>query len=232
MQKTLFESIVSAFEGKRDNVRAAKMKAYMKDQYEYFGLTSPIRKETQTKVIKENPGLFISLDLKSFVKSCWSHPCREMQYVAMDIMRRKKKDLEQESDIPFLLELVCMKSWWDTVDFLASFHIGVIFRNHPDLKETYIKLWMQDGDMWVRRTAILSQLKLKEQTDFDLLKTCILITAHEKEFFIRKASGWALREYSKTNAPAVIDFVKDNENVLSGLTRREALKWLERKGKQ
>lgn len=229
MDKSLFALLVQGFENNRNNQKAVQMKAYMKGQFDYFGLSSPLRIAIQKEILNHNKDLFNQLDLKHFVQLCWDHLYRELQYSAMDIMRKRKKELSFIEDLPFLLNLVKTKSWWDTVDFLASFHIGFILSNNPAIKSHYILDWISDKDMWIRRTAILCQLKMKEQTDFEILSDCILLTAHEKDFFIRKASGWALREYSKTDAPAVLAFVEANKAVLSGLTVREALKWMKKK---
>lgn len=229
MENSLFDSLVNAFQAHKSGKRASQMKAYMKGQFEYFGLPSPLRKDLQRSVFENYRSEIKDLNIKDFTLLCWGHPCRELQYAALDLMRKKKKELADESDIPFLEDLVQDKSWWDTVDFLASFHLGNVIVQHLEIRADYLNRWINSPNMWLRRTAILAQLKFKEKTDFDLLTACIIKTAGEKEFFIRKAAGWALREYSKTNPAAVVAFVSENLDILSGLTNREALKWLKNK---
>jgi 3-methyladenine DNA glycosylase AlkD len=121
--------------------------------------------------------------------------------------------------------LVTTKSWWDTVDSLAKGGAGALVLRHPDLAATMDR-WIDDGNIWLRRTAILHQLGFKERTDAARLFRYCALRAGEQEFFIRKALGWALREYSKVDAEAVRAFVSEHERELSGLSKREALLWL------
>src|SRR5690606_30371199 len=116
------------------------------------------------------------------------------------------------------------QSWWDTVDAIATHCVGQYLQNYPELKEEYNAKWILSDNMWLNRTAIIFQLKYKEQTNFELLKNNIRHFAGEKEFFIKKAIGWALREYSKTNPSAIIKFLDEND--LQQLSIREASKYL------
>jgi 3-methyladenine DNA glycosylase AlkD len=121
--------------------------------------------------------------------------------------------------------LVTTKSWWDTVDSLAKNGAGGLVLRYPELAGTMDR-WVESENMWLRRTAILHQLGFKERTGADRLFRYCELRAHEQEFFIRKAIGWALREYSKVDADAVRRFVADHDAALSGLSKREALLWL------
>lgn len=123
--------------------------------------------------------------------------------------------------------LIVNKSWWDTIDYSASNLVGVHFQKFPELIQPYTEKWMDSGNMWLQRTSLLFQLKYKKATDLELLTDYIHQLQGSKEFFINKAIGWILREYSKTNAAWVVDFV--NSNQLAPLSHREALKWLNRK---
>ena len=124
--------------------------------------------------------------------------------------------------------LITSKSWWDTVDSLAGHTVGVLVAQHPELASTMDE-WISSEDIWLARTAILHQLGYKAKTDRDRLFAYCLRRAADREFFIRKAIGWALREYSKTDAKAVHAFVRTNAGTLSSLSSKEALKWLERR---
>jgi 3-methyladenine DNA glycosylase AlkD len=122
--------------------------------------------------------------------------------------------------------LITQKSWWDTVDYLAVNHLGTALQNDKKRQYSYSDQLINSQNVWLRRSAILFQLKYKERTDFDLLQAHILKTISESEFFIRKAAGWALREYSKTNPSAVRQFIQDYQGQLSRLTIREGSKYL------
>ena len=123
--------------------------------------------------------------------------------------------------------MIVNKSWWDTVDYIAVKLVGKHFENFPELIPKHIKTWNSSGNLWLNRTAILFQLQYKKKTDINLLFDIIEKQAGSREFFIQKAIGWVLREYSKTDENAVRKFVMQTN--LSSLSKREALKWLNRK---
>ena len=125
-----------------------------------------------------------------------------------------------DSWLSFWVNKIQEKSWWDTVDFIASHCIGTILRNKTN-NENIAWQWTEDKNMWLQRTAIIFQLKYKTKTNADLLFDIITAQAANKEFFIKKACGWALREYSKTNALAVSEFINNNRTILSNLTIKE-----------
>lgn len=124
--------------------------------------------------------------------------------------------------------MIVEKSWWDTIDFIAVNLVGPYFKQYPDQIPTVTQGWMASQNIWLQRTCILFQLKYKNNVDLVLLDGFIQQLKDSREFFIRKAIGWMLREYSKTDADFVIQYLKDNK--LSGLSEREALKWLKNKG--
>jgi 3-methyladenine DNA glycosylase AlkD len=127
-----------------------------------------------------------------------------------------------------LERLLTTEPWWDTVDSLATHAVGSIVRRHPD-ERTTMERWLEGDDLWLTRTAILHMNRWKAGTDRDWLFAACLRRADHPDFFIRKAIGWALREHSKVDAAAVVTFVHDHAGELSGLSRREALMWLERR---
>lgn len=204
--------------------KAAPMKKYMKNRYDFFGIASPERKMLLRAFLNEN-GYPINLD--ATVKSWWAQPEREFQYAAMEILDRKKKKVDGDF-IQTYEYLVAIKSWWDTVDFIAAKLIGYHFQAFPELLPEYLPKWMDSGNIWLQRSCLLFQLKYKQETDWMLLQSLIHPLKSSKEFFIRKSIGWVLREYSKTYPDKVIAFVMNNENELSGLSRTEALKVVNR----
>ncbi len=154
---------------------------------------------------------------------------REERYAAIEIVlaSQHRKWLAPER-LPMIDELIVDGAWWDYVDAIAINGLGAMLRAHPRQTEPALRRWAGDENHWRRRAAILSQLKFKERTDLALLRACIEPSIDAKEFFLGKAIGWALREYSKTNPEFVIDYVRDHDR-LSGLAKREALKALKRK---
>jgi 3-methyladenine DNA glycosylase AlkD len=199
---------------------ARPMEAYMRDQFAFFGLKSPLRKEVYKQFIKEN-GYPENDMLHTAVKELWEMPEREMQYAALGLVDGCLKKLE-EQDHKLLEYMVVNKSWWDTIDHIAANHAGKLFRLYPHLMGTVGMRWRKSEDFWLRRTMILFQLKYKGDTNKELLREIIDENLGSKEFFINKAIGWALREYAKTNPDWVVE-VADSLD-LAPLSRREALK--------
>jgi 3-methyladenine DNA glycosylase AlkD len=197
------------------------MKGYMKDKFDFFGIKSPKRKEIISPYYKEfkalNPG-----NQKNTINYLWSKPERECQYTAMDFASKIEKKMDQ-SWLSFWIEKITDKSWWDTVDFIATHCIGPLLLNNNE-SEKLAWQWTENTNIWLQRTAIIYQLKYKSQTNARLLFDIISAQASNKEFFIKKASGWALREYSKTNPLAVSQFINQNRDILSTLTIKEGEK--------
>lgn len=213
-----------AFANAADAEYAVSMKRYMKDNFEYMGLKSPIRREIQSKFLKERAKPDAE-DLPATVKYLWSKLFREYQYFAMDLAGKYARKAPE--DFIELYEFLCEnKQWWDSIDFIAKSLVGVHFLSYPHLKEKYLKKWTDSSDMWLVRTAILHQLGYKKDTDKAYLFEVCRRFAPSKEFFIRKSIGWALREYSKTDPESVEKFVAEED--LSNLSRREAMKVIER----
>jgi 3-methyladenine DNA glycosylase AlkD len=217
--------VTRKFQGQSNPENAFFMKKYMKGQYEYFGIKSPERRELMKEFLEEN-GYPPEGELEQIAKECWEQPQRECQYLIMEILGKLAKKADKKR-IDLYEYLVVNKSWWDTVDYIASNLVGVHFLKYPELMRDYSEKWMDSGNIWLQRTAILFQLKYKKKTDPDLLIDYINRLQGSKEFFINKAIGWILREYSKTDADWVIKYVATNP--LAPLSKREAMKWLERK---
>ena len=204
-----------------DPTAAPAMAAYMKHRFEFFGVKAPQRRAA-TKATMAAAELASGDELIEFARACWEEPEREFQYVAQDALGANVTRLESRH-LPGIRDLVTTRSWWDTVDTLAAWSVGGLVRADPSLAAEMDR-WIDDEDIWVARSAILHQLRSKDATDADRLFDYAERRAGDTEFFIRKAIGWALREYARTDPHAVRAFVDTHE--LSGLTRREALKHL------
>lgn len=195
-------------------------KAYMKNKFEFLGITSPIRKEIQKPflIIKHLPP---KLSLDEILKALWQESEREFQYFAQELFQKYKGQFEI-TDIVLMEYLIIHKSWWDTVDFLATNILGPYFIKFPEQREIYVKKWIASENIWLQRSALLFQLKYKNEVDTNFLSYSINSLLGSKEFFINKAIGWSLRQYGKFNPEWVIDF--SNNTQLENLSRREALR--------
>ena len=218
------EGIDNLFSANANSTEGELMSKYMRYKFEFWGIKSPQRKELQKQFLKEKPLLEIE-NLQEVIIGLWELPQREYQYFAMEIMKQLIK--EQDSDfIDFIETLIKSKSWWDTIDFLAPNLIGNLFERYPEKREYYIEKWMNSGNFWLQRTCLIFQLRYKEKTDFKLLQQLIIRLSSEQEFFIRKAIGWSLREYSKREPKRVEEFIKNTE--LSRLSTTEGMKFIKK----
>ncbi|MEH7251458.1 DNA alkylation repair protein [Neobacillus niacini] len=209
------------FEEHRNEENAGPMKKYMKDHFPFLGIKSPLRKELEKKFFKET-GILKEPFNKEFVLGLWEKSEREYQYTAITYIGKFSKKLLKD-DLLFLKQLITTKSWWDSVDSIAPL-VGEIAKRYSEVIEETINQWSVHDSMWLRRTAILFQLKYKGQTNENILYQYILENAESKEFFIQKAIGWGLREYSKTNSDSVKSFIEGNQ--LAALSVREGSKYL------
>ena len=216
------ELLEKEMEYKQDTKKAVNMAAYLKGHFKCYGIKSPIRNEIQKKWFAELKK--VDFDRWDIVYSLWDKPQREYHYIAIDYLRKMPKNGFQKDDYKKLEELITTYSWWDSVDSIASNSVGQYFQAHPDMIKKVTDKWRKSDDMWLNRTCLIFQLKYKNEVDFELLKSLIIQFKNVKEFFIQKAIGWSLRQYSKFNSDAVLDFVKEIN--LQGLALREAKKYL------
>ena len=217
METDVFEALRSA----ADPGKAAEMSAYMRDQFAYLGIPSPERRKLCKEFLKASSKRPVDW---SFVFECWQMPEREYQYLAVDYLDKIRSKLSP-SDIPNLKEIIVTKSWWDTVDSLDVI-IGDIALRHPEVNEILLK-WSTDENIWLRRTAIDHQLPRKEKTDTALMERILINNLGQEEFFINKAIGWSLREYSKTDPEWVRSFIDKHKNEMKPLSIREGSKYLD-----
>lgn len=199
---------------------AIHMKAYMKDQFEFLGVKTPVRRKLSKVFFKKNSSP--AIDWK-FIHQAWENPYREMQYVVLDYLKLKQKFLTS-NDLPKIKKLAQTKPWWDTIDFLCR-SVGFICLHYPETKK-FVLEWSRDEDFWLRRLAIEHQLLQKEETDVQLLEQILVNNLDQFEFFINKAIGWALRDYSKTNPDWVLEFIEKYKDKLSKLSIKEGSKYL------
>ncbi len=211
------------FEARANPGQAGPMAAYMRDQFPYLGIKTPQSVELQKRFYAER-GLPPLADLDGILRDLWSLPQREFQYVGVGLLGRFEKTLPA-GFIETMEYLIVTKSWWDTVDSIAGGALGVHFKRYPGTRDATLPGWRRSENFWLRRACILFQLGYKQETNFDLLKDIIRENLGSKEFFINKAIGWALREYTRIDPQGVRAFVA--ETPLSPLSAREALKWLE-----
>jgi 3-methyladenine DNA glycosylase AlkD len=205
---------------------AVPMKRYMRNQFDFFGIKSPERRELY-KIFKSKNGLIPNDEKFDIVKWCWEQNEREYQMFAMEFLGKSARK-ESESIIDLYQFMITNKSWWDTVDYIASNLAGVYFQRYPQKINDKTSEWMDSENMWLQRTCLLFQLKYRSNLDTGLLNKFIVRLSDSNEFFIQKAIGWILREYSKTNPEFVIKYI--NENKLANLSQREGLLYMKKKG--
>lgn len=216
-----YETIKKLFETYSNPERARQMSGYMKEQYTFYGIAAPDRRNLYKDFLKTEKKQG-SIDWK-FINQCYSDAHREFQYLAYDYLLAMKKQVCFE-DISSVKDLVMAKSWWDTVDMLAQV-VGNIALKDSRVDEEMLA-WSREENIWVQRIAILYQLRFKQKTNMTQLEQIILNCVGTNEFFINKAIGWALREYSKTNPDWVRDFLEKYQEQMANLSIREASKYL------
>jgi 3-methyladenine DNA glycosylase AlkD len=200
--------------------QAAKMRAYMREQFPFLGLPTPERRKLSRAFLKTASKAPVDWD---FMSKCWEQSEREFQYLATDCLTRQKASLTA-ADISRIRELAIRKSWWDTIDGIDVI-IGDIALRFPEVNAILLE-WSVDDDFWLRRIAIDHQLGRKDKTDADLLERIIVNNLGQGEFFINKAIGWSLREYSKTNPDWVSGCIERHRGEMAALSVREASKYL------
>jgi 3-methyladenine DNA glycosylase AlkD len=214
--------VQSSLAEQADPEKADGMQAYMKTDMAYYGVQKPARTQILRRIKKE----FAPTDRDEYeelVTALWELPHREEKYLAQAVAVSFRQFIVPES-LPLYERFIDEGAWWDFVDESATHMIRELVLNYP--KETWpvVDTWIDHENMWRRRAAIICQIGAKDRTDANRLFTFCEARAHEREFFIRKAIGWALREYAKTDAGAVAAFVNAHREELSGLTYREATK--------
>ena len=205
----------------KNEEQAQKMSKYMLNKFEYIGIKTPERREIFKNFFKEYKNEE-KIDWE-FVNKCWENKYREFQYVAADYLKNMKDKLTID-DIPKFKRLILEKSWWDTIDNL-DMTIGALALKDSNVNKILLE-WSLDENIWLRRIAIDHQLLRKEKTNTELLEKILKNNLGQAEFFINKAIGWALRDYSKTNPEWVKNFIEENRENMAKLSIKEASKYL------
>ena len=201
--------------------KAAQMAAYMKNRFTFLGVATPERRQIGKPYLRADKGRAVDW---AFIDTCWASSYREMHYIAADYLHAKQNQLTA-ADIPRLQTLISRNAWWDSVDSFIR-PLGDILRRCPEARGP-IEAMSRADDYWLRRAAITAQLLAKDATDTTLLATVINNNLNQREFFINKAIGWALRQYSKTDAAWVRHYIAAHRDGLSTLSIREASKYLD-----
>jgi 3-methyladenine DNA glycosylase AlkD len=228
MIKNMVRVVQRELRGRQDGEKAAYMQGYLKTDMAMYGLQKPARVEVEKIMHAE-----LEVDSVEMYQACietlWNLPHREEKYLAIDLALKHKKYIGLESLDLFESMVREEYMWWDFCDPISVNLVGRVALEH-DL-EPRLHQWISDDNMWIRRMAILAPLKHKTKINAVMLISFCRQRMHEKEFFVRKAIGWVLREYSKTEPDAVIEFLRIERSNLSGLSYREGAKVLVRQGK-
>jgi len=216
-------AIVGVLEPHRDPVAAAPMAHYMKDRFEFLGVGAPERR----RLVKESlRGVAVpdEATVHAVALACWERPEREYQYCGQEYLSAHIDRCQPRSTLPLVEHLIVTKSWWDTVDVLCRAGAGSLVRRDPALRPQMDR-WLESGDLWLIRSAILHQERWGADLDFEWVAAACVCHAEHRDFFVRKAIGWVLRTYAHRSAETA-DQVRSllASAPFSGLTKREALK--------
>ncbi len=217
--------VASELASRADPDRAVAMAAYMKTDMPFYGVQKKGRTEV-FRLMKTRFPIVSNGDYRRAVAALWERPHREEKYLAVRIAEQYQSFVTSDN-LDMYERLIVEGAWWDFVDGIAAVCVGMVFLRERETVGPVIERWVDDDFMWLRRTSLISHLKHKAATDHEMLFDHCLRRSAEKEFFIRKAIGWALREYAKTEPDRVRTFVIANREHLSGLSFREASKHLE-----
>jgi 3-methyladenine DNA glycosylase AlkD len=225
MVSTLVRAIRRELKRRADPKKAAPMRAYMKSAMPCLGVMTTPQREIWREVFPRFPLVGFE-EWRDAVLLLWREATyREERYAAIALIGQKQYAAHRTMKVlPVYEEIVTTGAWWDFVDSIATHCLRDLLERSPAAMRRRMLAWVRSPDLWKRRAAILCQIGRKEDTDLDLLYHCIRSTMHEREFFIRKGIGWALRDYAWTNPAEVRRFVGEHESGLSPLSRREALK--------
>jgi 3-methyladenine DNA glycosylase AlkD len=223
----VIDALCTALLEHADPVRAPAMQRYMKSAMPYRGVTVPVLRSIVRAIVAEFP-LTTSREWEDTVRTMWNGAqFREERYCALELVGARRYARFRTLDaLPLYRHLIVGGAWWDLVDGLATREVGELLREHPKEMRPRLLEWSRGADMWLRRTSIICQVGFQRATDQALLYACIEPSLPERDFFLRKAIGWALREYARAEPDAVREYVAGHADQLSALSRREALKHL------
>lgn len=220
----LIKELAQQFHQHADEQRAIGAANYMRNRFEFIGLDATTRRAIQQPIFEQLKKSTSAENKWEFAELLWEQNEREYHYAAMDWMNSWKKSWLLPEDADHFEWFLTNHSWWDSVDNIATKVLSAHFYKYPELASVWIEEWRNSPNFWLNRTCLIFQLKYKNEVDFELLKSLIIQMQPNKEFFIQKAIGWALRQYSKYNPTAVGDFIEEIQ--LTGLAKREGSKYL------
>ncbi len=207
-----------------DRERARQMAGYMKTVQPFYGVPAPERRAILRRGRRRHRVTDVSA-LRAEAVALWERPHREEQYCAVDLAVAERRWIGFDQ-LDLYRRFIVEGAWWDFVDVVAAKLVGQVLLDEPELMWPILDQWIEDDDLWLRRAALLAQLKHKDRTDPERLFDYSLRRSGDADFFIRKAVGWALREYAKTDPEAVRRFLDEHSDALSPLSVREAGKHL------
>jgi 3-methyladenine DNA glycosylase AlkD len=232
--RQLIGELIAALEQAADPERATGQQAYMKSAIPFYGVQMPEVRRLCRAVCRAHPIASRDVWMATVEALWWQAEHREERYAALELLSARQYQLHRQDSQAELLnlleQLIVSGAWWDYVDPIAINQVGPLLKADADFIRPRLLDWSTGTDIWLRRAAILAQLKFKAQTDWPLLQQFLEPSLASREFFLRKSIGWALREYSKTEPVLVLDYVRRNGKVLSGLSKREGLKVLRKQG--
>ncbi len=214
-----------------DRGRAQGQQRYMRSSMPFHGVRSPELRRIVGPVLRAHPPADRAM-WEATVRELWDGAThREERYAALAVAQHPSaRAWQDEEALGLYRHLVVTGAWWDVVDETATRLVGPVLLAHRTEVTPLMDAWAVADDLWLRRTAVLSQLKHKDATDTALLERCVVAnlegSAFGHEFFVRKAIGWALRQHARTDPEWVVALVASLGDRLSGLSRREALKHL------
>lgn len=223
----LIQAISQALRARADPAKAPIMQAYMKSEMPYLGVQTPEHRRICRSAFRAHP-LDSFESWRDTVMTLWREArYREERYAAIALAGHSSyRDFRTLRALPLYKEMITTGAWWDYVDAIATRQLGDILRKSPKQMSATLRKWASDDNIWLRRSAIVAQLNFKSETDLTLLYDCLRPSLGRPEFFLRKAIGWALRQYARTNPQAVAQYVQNYRAQLSPLTIREAVKHL------
>lgn len=225
VDEALLAAVRDGLAAAADPVKAPGMQRYMKSELPYLGVAAPGQRVVFGAAFADHP-LTGRADWSDTVLALWrTASCREQRYAAISLTGyRRYREFQTPAALPLYEEMVVDGAWWDYVDDVATHRVGPILRTHPGVMTPLVRRWSVDPDRWRRRTAIICQVAAKGDADLPLLYDVIEPNLGDPDFFIRKAIGWALRQYAWSDPDEVVRYVTEQGDRMSGLSRREALK--------
>ncbi|MEN9512773.1 MAG: hypothetical protein RJB16_533 [Bacteroidota bacterium] len=221
MPHPYLKEIQKIFVANGNQLIAKGAKAYLLNQFEFYGIKTPLRRQLCKAFYKTHP-IKDHTELSKLIKECFNEPQRELHYFAIELLGHHKK-IWSIKTIPLIEWMITHQSWWDSVDSTNTHVISKFFLLHPEHIEACTSKWNQSSNKWLIRMSILFQLTYKTKTNTNLLSRYIENSQLHEDFFVRKAIGWALRAYAYTNKKWVVQFVKAHP-LLNNLSKKEALK--------